>query len=172
VLLGYPGVDHRHPDAIVLQLMANAIAGLGGRLFEELRSRRSLAYTVTAYPIARALGGAFVAYIATAPEREDEARRGLLEELGRLREERLPEEEVERARRYTIGTWEIRAQTNAAQLGLLGHALLIGRGLEELRDFEARVMAVTPQQILDAAARYFDETRCVEAIVRGTGNAR
>ncbi len=171
LVLGFPGVEYTHPDAIVLQLLANTVAGLGGRLFEELRSRRALAYTVTAYPIARALGGAFVSYIATAPEREDEARRSLLEELGRLREERLPDVDVERARRYTIGTWQIRSQTNAAQLNELMHALLIGRGLAELREFEERVRAVTPEQLRAAAQRYFDEDRLVEAVVRGSGGS-
>ncbi len=168
LMLGFPGVGYEHPDTIILQVLANAISGLGGRLFEELRSRRALAYSVTAYPLVRGLGGAFVSYMATAPEREDEARRGLLEELGRVREDLLPEDEVERARRYTIGTWQIRSQTNAAQLNELLHALLVGRGLIELREFPERVLAVTPGQLRDAAQRYFDESRLVEAVVRGT----
>jgi zinc protease len=172
LVLGFPGVDHKHPDAVVLHVLANTIAGLGGRLFEELRSRRALAYTVTAYPIARAQGGAFVGYIAFSPDREGEARQSLLAELGRLREDLLPAADVERAQRYTIGAWQIRSQTNGAQLGELIGALLIGRGLQELRDFEEEVNAVTPERIRDAAQKYFDERRLVEAIVRGTGAAR
>jgi zinc protease len=170
--LGFPGVDRQHPDLPVLQVLANTISGLGGRLFEELRSRRSLAYTVTAYPIARTLGGTFLAYIATSPERETEARDTLLVELLRVKTELLPEDEVERARRYTIGTWQIRAQTNGAQMQDLINALLIGPGLSELRDFESRIRAVTPERIREVAAKYFDENRLVEAIVRGTGAAR
>ncbi len=172
LVVGFPGVDRQHADLPALQVLANTISGLGGRLFEELRSRRSLAYTVTAYPIARLLGGAFVAYIATSPEREDEARDTLLVELLRTREELLSEDDVERARRYTIGTWQIRAQTNGAQLQDLVHALLAGPGLSELREFEARVRAVTPARIREAAAKYLDESRLVEAVVRGTGGAR
>ncbi|HSL69803.1 MAG TPA: insulinase family protein, partial [Longimicrobiales bacterium] len=170
--LAFPAVDRNHPDLYALQLLANTIAGLGGRLFEELRSRRSLAYTVTAYPIARGLGGAFVGYIATSPEREDEARNGLLGELERVREERLPPAELERAREYTIGSWQIRAQTNGVQLSDLANALLIGRGLLEIREFEERVRAVTAEDIRNAAQRYFDTGRLVEAIVRGSGGGR
>jgi zinc protease len=172
LVVGFPGVDRQHEDLPALQMLANTISGLGGRLFEELRSRRSLAYTVTAYPIARLLGGAFLAYIATSPEREIEARDTLLVELLRTREELLPEDEVERARRYTIGTWQIRGQTNGAQLQELMHALLIGPGLSELREFEARIRAVTPEAIRDVAQKYFDESRLVEVVVRGTGAAR
>ncbi|MEX2281398.1 MAG: pitrilysin family protein [Gemmatimonadota bacterium] len=172
LVVGFPGVDRQDADLPALQVLANTISGLGGRLFEELRSRRSLAYTVTAYPIARVLGGAFIAYIATSPERETEARDTLLVELLRTREELLREDEVERARRYTIGTRQIRAQTNSAQLQDLIHALLAGPGLSELRDFESQIRAVTPERIREVARKYFDEARLVESIVRGTGGAR
>jgi predicted Zn-dependent peptidase len=51
-------------------------------------------------------------------------------------------------------------------------ALLVGRGLSELREYETRVQSVTPQQLRAAAQRYFDERRVVEAVVRGTGGSR
>lgn len=169
LVLGFPGPDRNDDDLYTLQLLANALGGLGGRLFEELRSRRSLAYTVSAYPIARWKGGAFVAYIATSPEREDEARQGLLDEFERLTEESLTREELERAREYTIGSWKIRSQTNGAQLADLAYALLLGTGLEELREFEEKIRAVTPVMIREAARQYFDPNRVVEGVVRGQG---
>ena len=172
IVLAFPGVHRNHPDLPALQLLANAVAGLGGRLFEELRSKRSLAYTVAAYPVARALAGSFVSYIATSPEREAEARAGLLEELGRLRAERLPDDELERAREYTVGSWQIRSQSNAAQVSDLMHALIIGEGLSEIREYEQRMRAVSAENIRDVAQRYFDEQRLVEAVVRGTGGGR
>lgn len=167
LVLGFPGPDRNHDDTYTLDLLSNILSGLGGRLFEELRSRRSLAYTVSAYPLARYRGGAFVSYIATSPEREDEARRGLLEEFERLTTESVTTEELERAREYTIGTWKIRSQTNGAQLADLAYALNLGTGLAELREFEDRIRAVTPIMIRDAAQKYFDPNRAVEGIVRG-----
>lgn len=167
LVLGFPGPARNHPDSHVMQVMANAIGGLGGRLFEELRSRRSLAYTVAAYPITRWRAGAFVAYIGTSPEREDEARRGLIEEFDRLVETTLDPEEVERAKRYTIGAWKIRGQTNGAQLGDLAYSILLGDGLAELRTFEDRIRAVTPVAIREAMRRYYDPDRLLEAVVRG-----
>src|SRR6185369_12110957 len=172
IVLAYPGVHRNHPDLPALQLLANAVAGLGGRLFEELRSKRSLAYTVAAYPVARAQAGSFVSYIATSPEREEEARAGLLFELGRLREELISEDELERVREYTVGSWKIRSQANAAQVNDLMYALLIGEGLREIREYEQRMRSVTAEQIRTVAERYFDEQRLVEAVVRGTGGGR
>ncbi len=172
LLLGFPGPDRNHPDTYAMDVLSNAISGLGGRLFEELRSRKSLAYTVSAYPLARWLSGAFVAYIATSPEREDEARRGLIEAFERLTQETLSPEEVERSKEYTIGAWKIRGQTNTARLGDLAAALLLGEGLAEIREFEARIRAVTPVEIREAMRRYFDPNRLVEGIVRGAGGSR
>jgi len=169
LVLGFPGPARNDDDVHVLQVMSNVLSGLGGRLFEELRSRRSLAYTVAAYPVARLLGGAYVTYIATAPEREDEARNGLLEELERVRQDLLNADDVERAKRYTIGAWQIRNQTNSAQAANLQYAFILGRGMAEIREFESRISAVTPERIREAAQRWLDPERRVEGIVRGTG---
>ncbi len=172
LVLGFPGPARNDPERYPLQVLSNVISGLGGRLFEELRSRRSLAYTVTAYPMARWLAGAYVAYIATSPEREAEAREGLLGEFERLRREPVGAQELERAVRYSIGAWQIRSQTNGAQLSDLAGALLLGHGLAELREHEARIRAVTPEAIQGAVNRWLDPARTVEGIVRGTGGAR
>ncbi|HEX9109318.1 MAG TPA: pitrilysin family protein, partial [Longimicrobiales bacterium] len=172
LVLGFPGPARNDPQRYPLQVLSNIVSGLGGRLFEELRSKRSLAYTVTAYPIARWLAGAYVAYIATSPEREAEARAGLLEEFERLRREPVAAEELERAIRYTIGAWQIRSQTNGAQLSDLAGALLLGPGLAELREHEARIRAVSAPSILEAARRFLDPARVVEGIVRGSGGSR
>jgi zinc protease len=172
LMLGFPGPSRLNAALYPLKLLANTISGLGGRLFEELRSRHSLAYSVSAYPLSRLQGGAFVAYIAMSPDREEEARKRLLEELGAITDTNLPEEEVRRAKRYTIGAWQIRRQTNGSQLTDLVRALLLGEGLERLRAFESRIEAVTPEAIRETAATYFDRRRLVEGIVRGSGGGR
>jgi zinc protease len=172
VIVGFPGPRRNDPDRYALQLFSNVIGGLGGSLFEELRSRRSLAYSVTAYPIARWLAGAFVGYIATSPEREEEAREGLVSEITRYLDEPLDADEVERAKRFTIGTWRIRRQTNGAHVSELVGALMLGRGLEDIRAYESRIEALTPAAIRDVVRRYIDPVRAVTAVVRGSGGGR
>ncbi|HSJ14479.1 MAG TPA: pitrilysin family protein [Longimicrobiales bacterium] len=167
IVAAFPGPARHHADQIPLRVLANAVSGLGGRLFEELRSRRSLAYTVSAYPLARWQAGAFVGYIGTAPEREHEARTALVAELLRSAEERVSDTELERARRFTIGAWQIRRQTNGRQLADLADALRYGRGIEELREFEARVQAVDAEGLRAAAERWLDPARLVTGTVRG-----
>jgi zinc protease len=167
IALGFPGPPRNHPDVDALRVLAAAVGGLGGRLVEELRSRRSLAYTVSVTPITRLAGGLIAGYIATSPEREDEARAGMFEETARLVETRLPEADVDRARRFLIGSRRIRLQTHSARLGELARALRLGRGIEEIRDYEARILAQDPESIRAAAERWLDPDRVAEGIVRG-----
>jgi zinc protease len=172
IVLAFPGPPRNHDDVYPLEVLSSAISGLGGRLFEELRSRRSLAYSVSASPVPRWLGGAFIAYIGTAPEREEEARAALREELLRTAAEPLPAADIARAQRYMIGSWQIRQQTHSRQATDLAWALLLGRGLAELRDFPDRVLAVDAAAIQAAAARWLRTDDLIEAVVRGTGGGR
>ena len=172
LVLAFPGPPRNHPDVHALQLLSSAISGLGGRLFEELRSRRSLAYSVSAAPIARWQAGAFVAYIGMAPEREAEAREEMLRELLRTTMEPLDAAELERARRYLIGSWQIRQQTHSRQLADLAGALLLGEGLAELREYVSRIQAVSAEEVRAAAERWIRPEHVVEAVIRGTGASR
>lgn len=168
MVLGFPGPASADPELYALHVLSTAVSGLGGQLFEDLRSRRSLAYTVSVYPLARWLAGAFVGYIATSPAREAEARSRLLEHIITLAQHPLAATEIERAKRYTVGAWQIRGQTNDAQLAELSRALLLDEGLERIRCFEQRINAVTPDSAQAAAAHYLDPARLVEGIVRGS----
>jgi zinc protease len=109
----------------------------------------------------------FVAYIATSPEREDEAREGLLEEFGRLREHDVTDEELERARRYLRGMHDIRQERGGAVLSDMVDAWLFGTSLRELEEFDARIAGVTAADVRRLALTHFDPARVVEGVVRG-----
>jgi zinc protease len=167
LVVAFDGPARRDGDRFATSLIAGIASGLGGRFFDELRDRQSLAYTVQAYASERLLAGVFISYIATSPDREEVARRGLLGEFAKLRETEVTAEELERAKTYAIGTRAIRQESGAAVLGELVDAWLYGSGLHELDEHDARIRAVTTAQIRDAARRYFVEERRVEGVVRG-----
>ncbi len=167
LMMLFQGPSRRDPERYAARVLSAVASGLGGRFFDELRDKLSLAYTVAAYPIERRVDGMFAAYIATAPAREPEARAGLLREFAKLRETQVHEEEIERARRYLVGTHAISQQSGGALLGDMIDAWLFGDGLEELGEYTTRIAAVTPAEILTLAQRYFDPARRVEGVVRG-----
>jgi zinc protease len=167
LVLAFEGPDRREVRRFATGLLAVIASGLGGRFFDELRDRQSLAYTVQAYASERALAGVFISYIATSPDREDVARDGLLREFAKLREADVTAEELERAKTYAIGTRAIRQENGSAVLADLVDAWLYGEGLEELAEFDSRIRAVTAADIRALASEYFVEDRRVEGIVRG-----
>ena len=68
LVIGFRGLRVSDPDRVALELVTQLLSGQGGRLFLELRDRRSLAYSVAATNIEGVAPGTFTVYIATAPE--------------------------------------------------------------------------------------------------------
>ena len=165
--IAFPGPVRRDPARFAVALLVGVASGLGGRFFEELREKRSLAYTVQAWATERVSAGMFATYIATDPAREEEARAALLAECAKLRDEPVTPEELTRAARYAVGSHAIALQSGSVVLGEILDAWLFGDGLEELEEFESRVAAVTAADILAWAASALDPERRVEGIVRG-----
>lgn len=164
--IAFPGPSRRDDDRFTARLIALMASGLGGRFFDELRERQSLAYTVSVHSSERVLAGSFLAYIATAPEKEERARAGLLHEFQRLREDLVTPEELERAKEYAVGTHAIRRESNSALLAEMIDAWLFGR-LSEPAEFESRIRSVTREDVRELAAACFDPERRTEGVVRG-----
>jgi zinc protease len=165
----FPGPDRRDRDRHAAEVWAAVASGLGGRMFEALRDRRSLAYTVLASSWQRGRAGALLSYIATSPEREDEARAAMLEELDRFTRTRVSEVELSQAINYLAGQAEVARQSSGALAGEILEAWLIGNGLADLEDPGADYRAVTAEAVLRVVQRSLDPARRAEGIVRGTG---
>jgi zinc protease len=168
LVLTWEGPSRADRARFDMAMLASIASGLGGRLFEELRDKQSLAYTVHAFPSERRVAGTFSAYIATSPEKEAVARESLLVELGKLRDDPVTPEELVRAQTYAVGVHQIRQQSGGAVLGEMVDAWMFGT-LHELTEYESQVRAVTAARIRDTARRYLVPTRRVEGIVRGVG---
>jgi zinc protease len=167
--IAFPGPARADPDRFAARIIAGIGSGLGGRFFDELRDRQSLAYTVHAYSAEHQLAGVFMSYIATSPEKEDVAREGLLKEFERLRTERVSDDELERAKRYAVGSHAIRQESGGAVLGDMIDAWMLGSGLHELDEHDEMIESVTADDVLRVAQAYFDPSRRAEGIVRGVG---
>jgi zinc protease len=150
-------------------VLASVLSGQGGRLFYELRDKRSLAYSVTAMSVDGLDPGYFAVYIGTSPEKAATALEGMRAELARVREERIPEVEIERAKRYLIGSHAIGLQRRASVAATLALDELYGLGAEAYREYDAKLRAVTAETLLDAAQKFLNPCGEVTAEV-GPGN--
>lgn len=166
--LMFPGPSRNDPARFAARVLSAIASGLGGRFFEQLRDVQSLAYTVSAFPVERRAGGAFVAYIATSPAREDEAREGLRREFARFREAEPSAEELQRAQQYLIGSHAIAQQSGGTVLGDLVDTWLFGAGLHERHEETAHIAAVTGADVMQLAQRYLQPGLEAEGLVHGT----
>lgn len=164
----FPGPSRRDPTFHAAEVWAGVASGLGGRLFESLREKRSLAYTVLGTAWGRRLGGALGAYIATSPGREEEARAEMLKELKVFAEQTVTADELERATRYLAGQTEIARMTAGAVAAEMAEAWLAGTGLEEMDAPWEKYQHVTAEEVRAVAAAGFDERRRAEGVVRGS----
>jgi len=162
----FPGPGRRDPIRHAAEVWSAIASGLGGRLFEALRDKRSLAYTVLGSSWSRRDGGAMLTYIATSPEREEEARAAMLVELQRFAEELVSDAELSLGVNYLAGQAEVHRQSGAAVLGEIVDAWIAGEGLQELDDPAARYRGVTAAMVRDVAARFLTGPRA-EGVVRG-----
>jgi zinc protease len=153
LVIGFRGLAVHDPDRHALEVLTQILSGQGGRLFLELRDRQSLAYSVGATNVEGFHPGFFAITIATAPEKLDDARGGILAELHRVLDAAPPEAELERARRYLLGSFAIdrqRSSTRALQLALDARYGLEG---DFDVDYPDRIRAVTADDVLRVARR-------------------
>jgi zinc protease len=165
--MAFPGPRRNEADRHAAEVWAAVASGLGGRLFESLRSRRSLAYTVMASSWQRGGAGALLTYIATAPEREEEARAEMLVELEQFRHELVTPIELAQAVSYLAGQAEVARQNSSAVAGEIVEAWLAGDGLSEIEDPGRRYRQVKAEAVQEVAAKYLDPEQRVEGVVRG-----
>lgn len=167
IALAFPAPARDDDSRFAASLIATVASGLGGRFFEELRDKQSLAYTVQAGVSEKRMAGIFMSYIATSPDKEGVARAGLLAEFGKFRDVLVLEDELARAKEYIVGSHAISQESGSAQLGEMLDAWMFGKGLHELLEYDARIRAVTAEQMRDVAQKYFNPERRVEGIIRG-----
>jgi zinc protease len=165
----FPGPTRGDDRRFAASLLSGVASGLGGRFFEELRDRQSLAYTVMLTPVLRRHAGAFLGYIATSPEKEDAARKGFLDQFARLCSEPVTERELRQAKTFAVGYNAIRREAASGIMGDLADAWMYGDSMDEIARYDERINAVTAADIQAVARDSFDPTRRVEGVIRGAG---
>lgn len=153
LILGYVGAGIGSRLDAPMALLQTALAGQGGRLFIELRDKRSLAYAVTAFRNPGLGTGAFGVYMACDPAKVETAINGIFQELRRIREKGLTREELDAAKRYFTGNLLIGLQTNGRQAMQMTLDELYGLGYNYLPRYVRNIESVTLEDMQDAAHR-------------------
>jgi len=171
LVFGFLGVGVDDADRWPLEVLAAILSGQGGRLFLELRDRRSLAYSVGAFSMVGLDGGYFATYIATSPGRVAEAIESMESELNRIRDELASEDEIGRAQRYLVGQREISFQRVSNRAAYLAFDEAYGLGYADHYAHAERILAVTPEEVQRVAREYLNLETGVLSIIRPGGGS-
>jgi len=137
--------------------MTSILSGGGSRLYQILRDELGLAYSVGSFAfIGLEEPGAYIFYIATAPEQIEIASDGLLEEIRKLTTSDVSEEELNRAKNNLIGTQTIGLETNQALAFQCVLDELYGLDYQNFERYASAINRVTEEDIRKVAAKYFD----------------
>jgi len=157
VMFGEFGVDRTNPDRFALLLMNEILGGSGftSRVMERVRSDEGLAYDVgTAYSAGGRDLGTFHAFLQTRTESVGPAIRATLEEIRRIREQPVSEQELQLVKDSIINSYIFRFDSplsNVVQLMQLEYDERPSNYFETLLD---KFRAVTRQDILRVARKY------------------
>ncbi len=166
LVVGFPGATLDAPDRFALEVLIAILGGQSGRLFAELRERRALAYRVSAHSVEGVDPGFVAVYLSCAPEKLDEAVAVVRAELERVRAGGVTEAELDRARRYLIGSHQIAMQRRAAVANAMAYHEAYGLGWQTWTGYDGAIRAVRPEDVAAAAAAYLRPDRMITATVR------
>ena len=153
-VLGFLGPTLHHRDRYALEVLDAALSGQGGRLFYELRDQESLAYALTFMANPNVDPGFIAVYMGTHPDKLEKAIQGVLRILKDVRDDGLTGEEVERAKRYLIGNFEIGLQTNGAQASQMSLDELYGLGFDHTEKYAKAIERVSKEDVQRVAREY------------------
>ncbi len=156
VVLGFMGTRLVSADRHAIEVLLAALAGQGGRLFVDLRDRRSLAYAITGFSLEGIEPGFLAFYLGTDPGRVDEALAALREQLAAVRRGPLSAAELERAQCHLIGTHAISLQRTSARAAALAFNELYGLGHLAHTRYAEHIQAVTRRDVQRVARKYLE----------------
>jgi len=155
IRFGMPGVSWRDPDFIPAYVLNHVLGGgaFTSRLFQEVREKRGLAYSVGTSLVSYRAAAMVWGYTATKNERVAECLSVLEDEIARLTSDGPSDEELAKAKDYLTGSYALGFDTSSKIAHQLAQIAFEGLGLDYIARRNPLVAAVTQADVKRAAAR-------------------
>jgi predicted Zn-dependent peptidase len=160
------GIARRDPDRYAMDIMNTALGrGMSSRLFKEVRERRGLAYSVSSGSSRYQDIGTLTVSAGVTREHQEEALRVILGELRRLVDEPMSEEELQRTKDFSVGSFRLSLETPMALGQRRGSQLMQDGEIEPTDVTVERLRAVTAEDVQRVAQRVIAPGQYALAIV-------
>lgn len=167
VVLGHAGVSRDNPDYYALTVM-NYILGGGGfssRLVEEIRDKRGFAYSVASFFDPGKYPGSFQLMLQTKNETAREAIALSIQEMEKIQKEMVSEKELDSAKKYLIGSFPMRFDTQGKLVNFMTQVEYYGLGMDYPDKYPGLIRSITREEVLRVARTYLHPDNYVLVVV-------
>ncbi|MFI6696738.1 M16 family metallopeptidase [Streptomyces sp. NPDC050433] len=148
IVLGMPGLSRTDERRWALGVLSTALGGgMSSRLFQEVREKRGLAYSVYAYTSGFADCGLFGVYAGCRPSQVHDVLKICRDGLDQIASEGLSDEEIGRAVGQLSGSTVLGLEDTGALMNRIGKSELCWGTQMSVDDMLARIAAVTPDDV-------------------------
>jgi predicted Zn-dependent peptidase len=165
IVLGTTSLTATDPRRYAMSVLNTVLGGgMSSRLFQEIRERRGLAYSVYSFSSGYSDSGYFGLYAGCTPAKVDEVIRLLVAELERLASDGVPADELARAHGQLAGGLVLGLEDTGSRMSRLGKAELVYGEYTGLDDALNKVRAVTAEQVQALAAELAGRERTLAVV--------
>lgn len=165
IIIGFVGTTLSSEDRFGLEVLDTALSGQSGRLFTELRDKQSLAYSLSSFSLLGLDTGSFGIYLGTSPDKKDEAIKAVWQQLYRVIEEPISEEELAKAKNVLISNYELGLQTRGNQAMEMALNETYGLGQDFGNRYVHALEQVDTQTVRAMARKYIRPSNYVQVTV-------
>ncbi len=165
IVVGMRSLDRHDDDRFILAVLNQILGGgMSSRLFQEIREKRGLVYSVFSYRAAYLESGALAVYAGTAPSRAQEVLALVDEELDKLATGPVTDRELAVAKGHIKGSLALSLEDSAGRMNRIGRGQLIHGEVLSYEEVVARTEAVTHDDLRRVAERVFANERVLAVV--------
>jgi predicted Zn-dependent peptidase len=148
ICLTLPGFARDTDGQFPLAVLSNIIGGsMSSRLFQTIREKMGLAYSVYSFPTSFTTTGTFTLYAGTGEKQAAEVLGRMADEIESVRKKGVTKEELERCREQLKGSYLLGMESSSAQMNALGKTLLLQKREYNEAETIRRIECVTMEDI-------------------------
>lgn len=164
--LAFPGLSYLSPSRFCLQLLSSILGGgMSSRLFQELREKRGLCYSVYSYGAGHEDVGLFNIYAALSRDTEQDALTSIRSVVEDFLTHGPEAEELERAREQSKANVLMGLESTQARMSHMGRSLLFSNEIMSPEGIIEAYDSVTSDDVITLARELFDFDRASLSVV-------
>ncbi|MCH7978238.1 MAG: insulinase family protein [Acidobacteria bacterium] len=154
--LGVPSYSLSHDGRYACYVLNTLLGGgMSSRLFQNIRERQGLAYSVFSDLVPYKDTGCLFVYAATSPETAAQVVRSIVQEFRELKENAVDAEELRRAKDHLKGSLMLSLESTGSRMSSLARQYMNFGKFFTLDEIIAKIEAVTAEDLMEIARKFF-----------------